>query len=33
MLEEIHRNGGDADAYMDKAKDKIVPFNGFGHRV
>jgi citrate synthase len=21
MLEEIHRNGGDADAYMDKAKD------------
>jgi citrate synthase len=24
MLEEIHRNGGDADAYMDKAKDKMI---------
>ncbi len=35
MLEEIHKNGGDADRYMAKAKDKEDPFRlmGFGHRV
>jgi citrate synthase len=35
MLEEIHANGGDADKYMEKAKDKNDPFRlmGFGHRV
>ena len=35
MLEEIHRNGGDTDKYMAKAKDKEDPFRlmGFGHRV
>ncbi len=35
MLEEIHKNGGDADVYMAKAKDKNDPFRlmGFGHRV
>jgi citrate synthase len=35
MLEEIHQNGGDADKYMAKAKDKDDPFRlmGFGHRV
>ncbi|PWA04899.1 citrate synthase [Flavobacterium psychrotolerans] len=35
MLEEIHQNGGDADKYMAKAKDKEDPFRlmGFGHRV
>jgi citrate synthase len=35
MLEEINRNGGDADKYMAKAKDKNDPFRlmGFGHRV
>jgi len=35
MLEEIHTNGGDAEKYMDKAKDKNDPFRlmGFGHRV
>ncbi|EIA10264.1 citrate synthase [Flavobacterium frigoris] len=35
MLEEIHKNGGDTDAYMAKAKDKEDPFRlmGFGHRV
>jgi len=35
MLEEIHKNGGDADKYMAKAKDKEDPFRlmGFGHRV
>jgi citrate synthase len=35
MLEEIHSNGGDADKYMAKAKDKNDPFRlmGFGHRV
>ena len=35
MLEEIHLNGGDADVYMAKAKDKNDPFRlmGFGHRV
>jgi citrate synthase len=26
MLEEIHQNGGDADKYMAKAKDKDDPF-------
>ncbi len=35
MLEEIHKNGGDTDKYMAKAKDKKDPFRlmGFGHRV
>ncbi len=35
MLEEIHKNGGDTDKYMAKAKDKEDPFRlmGFGHRV
>ena len=35
MLEEIQRNGGDADKYMAKAKDRNDPFRlmGFGHRV
>jgi citrate synthase len=35
MLEEIHANGGDADIYLAKAKDKNDPFRlmGFGHRV
>jgi citrate synthase len=35
MLEEIHKNGGDTDVYMAKAKDKNDPFRlmGFGHRV
>lgn len=35
MLEEIYANGGDADKYMAKAKDKNDPFRlmGFGHRV
>ncbi|NGY37378.1 citrate synthase [Flavobacterium sp. XN-5] len=35
MLEEIHKNGGDTDKYMAKAKDKNDPFRlmGFGHRV
>jgi citrate synthase len=35
MLEEIQKNGGDADKYMAKAKDKNDPFRlmGFGHRV
>ncbi|MBX9807444.1 MAG: citrate synthase [Flavobacteriaceae bacterium] len=35
MLEEIHANGGDADKYLAKAKDKDDPFRlmGFGHRV
>ncbi|OIQ21411.1 MAG: citrate (Si)-synthase [Flavobacterium sp. MedPE-SWcel] len=35
MLEEIHQNGGDADKYLEKAKDKEDPFRlmGFGHRV
>lgn len=35
MLEEIHKNGGDAAKYMAKAKDKEDPFRlmGFGHRV
>ena len=35
MLEEIRANGGDAELYMNKAKDKNDPFRlmGFGHRV
>ncbi len=35
MLEEIQANGGDADKYIAKAKDKNDPFRlmGFGHRV
>ncbi len=35
MLEEIQKNGGDADKYLDKAKDKNDEFRlmGFGHRV
>ncbi|MBD3583484.1 citrate synthase [Flavobacterium selenitireducens] len=35
MLEEIHKNGGDTDKYLAKAKDKEDPFRlmGFGHRV
>ena len=35
MLEEIHANGGDADKYLSKAKDKNDSFRlmGFGHRV
>ena len=35
MLEEIHANGGDADKYMAKAKDKNDPFRlmVFCHRV
>ncbi|MGL5111689.1 MAG: citrate synthase [Flavobacterium sp.] len=35
MLEAIHQDGGDADKYIQKAKDKNDPFRlmGFGHRV
>ena len=35
MLEAIRADGGDADKYLDKAKDKDDPFRlmGFGHRV
>jgi citrate synthase len=35
MLEEIHKNGGDTEMYLAKAKDKDDPFRlmGFGHRV
>ena len=35
MLEAIHATGGDADKYLNKAKDKNDPFRlmGFGHRV
>ncbi|MGL2994183.1 citrate synthase [Flavobacterium sp. TSSA_36] len=35
MLEEIHKDGGDADKYIEKAKDRNDPFRlmGFGHRV
>ena len=35
MLEEIHATGGDADKFLNKAKDKNDPFRlmGFGHRV
>jgi len=35
MLEAIQIDGGDADKYLEKAKDKNDPFRlmGFGHRV
>lgn len=35
MLEQIQNDGGDADKYLAKAKDKNDPFRlmGFGHRV
>lgn len=35
MLEAIKKDGGDADKYLAKAKDKNDPFRlmGFGHRV
>ena len=35
MLEAIQKDGGDADKYLAKAKDKNDPFRlmGFGHRV
>ena len=35
MLEEIQKNGGDAEKYLAKAKDKNDEFRlmGFGHRV
>jgi len=35
MLEEIQKDGGDAEKYLAKAKDKEDPFRlmGFGHRV
>jgi len=35
MLEAIKADGGDADKYLAKAKDKSDPFRlmGFGHRV
>jgi citrate synthase len=35
MLEAIQKDGGDADKYLAKAKDKEDPFRlmGFGHRV
>jgi citrate synthase len=35
MLEAIQNDGGDADKYLAKAKDKNDPFRlmGFGHRV
>nr|WP_317630583.1 citrate synthase [uncultured Flavobacterium sp.] len=35
MLEEIQKDGGDADKFLAKAKDKEDPFRlmGFGHRV
>ncbi len=35
MLEEIQNDGGDAEKYLAKAKDKNDPFRlmGFGHRV
>lgn len=35
MLEAIHTDGGDAQKFIDKAKDKSDPFRlmGFGHRV
>ena len=35
MLEKKKKNGGDADKYLAKAKDKEDPFRlmGFGHRV
>jgi len=35
MLEEIRKDGGDVDKFINKAKDKNDPFRlmGFGHRV
>lgn len=35
MLEEIHRDGGDVNKFIDMAKDKTSSFKlmGFGHRV
>jgi citrate synthase len=33
MLEEIHKNGGDTEAYMAKDKDDPFRLMGFGHRV
>lgn len=35
MLEDIKNDGGDAEKYLNKAKDKNDPFRlmGFGHRV
>jgi citrate synthase len=35
MLEEIKKDGGNVDKWIDKAKDKNDPFRlmGFGHRV
>ena len=35
MLEEIHKDGGDVDKFVRRAKDKDDPFRlmGFGHRV
>ena len=35
MLEQIHKDGGDVDKWVAKAKDKEDPFRlmGFGHRV
>lgn len=35
MLEEIQKDGGDVEKYINKAKDKNDPFRlmGFGHRV
>ena len=35
MLEEIHKDGGDADKFIAKAKDKSSGYRlfGFGHRV
>ncbi len=35
MLEQMQREGGDLQKYIDKAKDKSDPFRlyGFGHRV
>lgn len=35
MLEEIQKDGGDADKFIEKAKDRNDPFRlmGFGHRV
>ncbi|MEO8234910.1 MAG: citrate synthase [Flavobacterium sp.] len=35
MLEDIQKDGGDAEKYLAKAKDKDDPFRlmGFGHRV
>lgn len=35
MLEEIQKDGGDVEKYINKAKDKKDPFRlmGFGHRV